>query len=152
MFFLEEAAAAVVRGQAALPVAGGVTESGSVPGGWCCDSRSHRFTSLLLDSPRLPCADGAVPRPATSCRAAAVAKRGVHQSRCEAALPFSTGPFPTGRALGCGYPTSSQRSILRTAHSMKDAEITSGSFIITHLPPARHLFQSLQRVMKEILP
>lgn len=146
MFFLAEAAAAAVRGQVVLPGAGGATESGSVVGGRLRDLQPHRFTSPCHHSPRLPSANGALPRAATGC-GRGEAQCGTCRSHRRALLCFPGGPLPTGRTLGHGYLTASQRSILRTAHSRKEAEITSGSFIITHLPPASHLFQSLQRVL-----
>lgn len=126
--------------------------------GRCCDSRAPCFTPLLPDSPGRPCANGADPRPATSHRAAAVAKHGAARAEAIAGLccvsPLALSPQVT--LLGRGYPTFSQRSILRSAHSTEDPELTSGSFVTqtgsTHLPPARHLFQSLQRALKEILP
>lgn len=128
---MEEEAAAVVWGQAGLL---------RVPWGevWCPEDVTcgPAASPLLHDSPQLPCVNGAAPRPAMAKHVA------VWHLHCLS---------PQVPLLGCGYPTSSRRSILRTAHTLKDAETTSGSCIITHLHQDSHLFQSLQRMMKAIL-
>ena len=114
--FSERAVAAVVRGQAGLPAAGGATESGSVPGGRCRDG-SPTASPLHHESPRLPCANGAGP----DLPPAAEATHGT-ASTIAMTRPVLTGPSPQVTLLGRGHPTSSQQSILRTARSTEDAE------------------------------